>query len=458
MKEMEVWTAEGQPQPPGEVEMNLPVPVVSAAPARAGMSGLRVLGGMTDTEFEANLVTLQKALNRVRRIKESVMRLGVHYGAIPGTTKPGEDPKFVLLKPGMQLLAKLFELVPEYRAHPTYRKAGEVERPPISVMVQCLMHYQTLDGPVVGMGHGTANSWEKKHRYRMAERSCPECGCIGTVVKGRQEYGGGWICFTKKGGCGAKWPDRSPEIEGQQLGQVENPDPYELENTLVKMAEKRSLGDGVQDATASSDLWTVDVEDMDGADLGIGSSVPKGLQGNPVPVACLSGNQQGALWKRAYGRLKELEITDEMMAGTIIESLCATFGVKHLDLLPEVQLEQAMAWVGGWLPPPTVVHMKPAVVVSVAPGTSTPGPSEQPSLDPKGPITEEQKKEIWRRNFVARKETALPEEEKYRPINDVLVDLEVRKVDDLTQEAVPTVLAALDAWGGPNRKRGGKRA
>lgn len=36
---------------------------------------------------------------------------------------------------------------------------------------------------------------------------CPECGKASAVIKGKVEYGGGWLCFGKKGGCGAKWQD-----------------------------------------------------------------------------------------------------------------------------------------------------------------------------------------------------------------------------------------------------------
>jgi hypothetical protein len=35
---------------------------------------------------------------------------------------------------------------------------------------------------------------------------CPVCG-KDAVIKGKAEYGGGWLCFGKKGGCGAKWPE-----------------------------------------------------------------------------------------------------------------------------------------------------------------------------------------------------------------------------------------------------------
>jgi hypothetical protein len=35
---------------------------------------------------------------------------------------------------------------------------------------------------------------------------CPTCG-KPSMIKGKAEYGGGWLCFKKKGGCGAKFTD-----------------------------------------------------------------------------------------------------------------------------------------------------------------------------------------------------------------------------------------------------------
>jgi len=35
--------------------------------------------------------------------------------------------------------------------------------------------------------------------------SCPRCGVVGSIIKGKAEYGGGYLCFKKKGGCGAKF-------------------------------------------------------------------------------------------------------------------------------------------------------------------------------------------------------------------------------------------------------------
>jgi hypothetical protein len=44
-----------------------------------------------------------------------------------------------------------------------------------------------------------------------AENVCPNCGETKAVIKGKAEYGGGWLCFLKKGGCGAKWGGEAEE-------------------------------------------------------------------------------------------------------------------------------------------------------------------------------------------------------------------------------------------------------
>ncbi|KKM07766.1 hypothetical protein LCGC14_1730650 [marine sediment metagenome] len=40
---------------------------------------------------------------------------------------------------------------------------------------------------------------------------CPECG-QPTIIKGKEEWGGGWVCWKKEGGCGAKF-DSDPSAQ-----------------------------------------------------------------------------------------------------------------------------------------------------------------------------------------------------------------------------------------------------
>jgi hypothetical protein len=40
---------------------------------------------------------------------------------------------------------------------------------------------------------------------------CPSCGAFAMIV-GKPEYGGGFVCYKKKGGCGATYPDTDPRF------------------------------------------------------------------------------------------------------------------------------------------------------------------------------------------------------------------------------------------------------
>jgi hypothetical protein len=40
---------------------------------------------------------------------------------------------------------------------------------------------------------------------------CPACGAFDAVIKGKEEYGGGWVCYKKKDGCGNKWGQNKQE-------------------------------------------------------------------------------------------------------------------------------------------------------------------------------------------------------------------------------------------------------
>lgn len=41
---------------------------------------------------------------------------------------------------------------------------------------------------------------------------CPQCGNLGAIIKGRPEYGGGFVCYKKMGGCGAQFSDDDPRF------------------------------------------------------------------------------------------------------------------------------------------------------------------------------------------------------------------------------------------------------
>jgi hypothetical protein len=54
------------------------------------------------------------------------------------------------------------------------------------------------------------NSLDNENKPIQKRTLCPNCG-KDAVIKGKPEYGGGWLCYSKKGGCGAKFTDEEWE-------------------------------------------------------------------------------------------------------------------------------------------------------------------------------------------------------------------------------------------------------
>src|SRR5262249_35010250 len=201
---------------PGEAwERAERLPVAAPVDCRAGTAPL---AAMPDEEFEVRLGAMRRGRERITRIHRELMDPETDYGIIPGTKQP------TLLKSGAEKLCEFYRLAAEFQPQITY--GDGVNTPPVAVVTECRLHLGTLDGPVVNTGFGAANSWEKRYRYRRGERACPACEKTGAIIKGKAEFGGGWICFVKKGGCGAKFAEDAPEIVDQRVGDIENPDPY----------------------------------------------------------------------------------------------------------------------------------------------------------------------------------------------------------------------------------------
>lgn len=188
-------------------------------------------------------------LNFVKRVMASAMVDGQDYGKVPGC---GDKPS--LFQPGAQKLLLTFQLSEAVHHevktdlpndHREYEFVIRVSHP----------------GGKFADGVGTCGTKEGKYRYRGGERKCPVCG-KPSIITGKKEFGGGFICFTKKGGCGAKFSDNDPAITGQQIGRVEHDNPADFYNTVRKMAFKRALVHATINFTNTSELWSQDLEDI----------------------------------------------------------------------------------------------------------------------------------------------------------------------------------------------------
>jgi hypothetical protein len=187
---------------------------------------------------------------------QKLMREGTDYGKVPGT---GDKP--VLLKPGAEKLATLFGLTPVFTTSQVIEDWTGKDfdgEPMFYYRYKCELYRA---GILIATSEGSCNSRETKYRWRKGERLCPDCG-QATIIKGKADYGGGWLCFAKKGGCGAKFNDGDPRIESQEVGRVANADIADQVNTIQKMAQKRAMVAAVLVAVNASEFFTQDIDDI----------------------------------------------------------------------------------------------------------------------------------------------------------------------------------------------------
>jgi hypothetical protein len=199
-------------------------------------------------------LTVSEMTDRLRLIKavmEENMTVDVDYGLVPGCgNRPG------LFQPGAQKLSMMFQLSPE------------VQQETVSEFDNYHRGYRLVvrvsNGSKFADGVGECSTLESKYRYRNAGRICPKCH-KEAVIEGKPEYGGGYVCYTKKGGCGEKFKTNSElgkKIAEQVGGKVENENPADHWNTVRKMAFKRAFVHAIINATNTSELWSQDLEDL----------------------------------------------------------------------------------------------------------------------------------------------------------------------------------------------------
>lgn len=218
------------------------------------------------TDLAQRLEEMQSERSVLQEFVRTVLQEGTDYGTIPGTPNPS------LYKPGAEMLLSLYG----FAAYPA------VVQQEIDWQVG-LIHYQveatikTLDtGSLVGSSLGEANSFEPRYRWRNSKPKCPDCERDDTLLRSKDKPE--WFCWRKKGGCGATFP-LDAILPG---GKVENPEPYELVNTILKQATKRAVVAATLQACHASAIFTQDVEDM--PSLGGGQEPPVERAPRPTPA------------------------------------------------------------------------------------------------------------------------------------------------------------------------------
>ena len=198
-----------------------------------------------------NIQLAKQRLAEFQTFVSSYLQEGEDFGKIPCSPKP------ILFKPGADKLCELYGLADDYEF---IQRTEDFDKSLFDYTIKCILTDRRR-ACLVSTGLGNCNSMEAKYRWRDSKRLCPQCG-KETIIKGKEEYGGGWLCFAKKGGCGAKFSETDQSIIGQIVGRTANEDVADLKNTILKMAKKRAKVDAVLSATRSSGIFTQDLEDM----------------------------------------------------------------------------------------------------------------------------------------------------------------------------------------------------
>ena len=225
----------------------------------------------------------------------SVMVPGVEYGVVPGTS--GSKP--TLLKPGAEKLITFFGY--DFDPELVEQKMEWETSPPLFYF----RYRATLSrgGRKIVAGEGSANSFEKKYRWRwvraheidpVLDRSVLMTQVVTDSIfafqydkrettgrygkseayweawdKAFEEKGVEDITKTTRGG-----EDRPGFLMTVSLYRVPNPEPFDLINTLQKMSQKRAMVSAALVGCYASSLFTQDIEDLGPGGLGGSRDAP----------------------------------------------------------------------------------------------------------------------------------------------------------------------------------------
>jgi hypothetical protein len=251
----------------------------------------------------------------IQQVMAGVMHDGEHYGRIPGC---GDKPS--LLKPGAEKLAMTFRLAPEYDI-----KVEDLGGEHRDYLVVCSLRSLT-SREFVGQGVGSCSTKEAKYRFRTGAVEFtgePVPSEYWDTRKddpaGALELIGGRGHSTKKNPDTGTW---EIVVAGEK---VEHDNPADNYNTVLKMAQKRAFIAAILSATAASDIFTQDLEDL---------APVRASQ--PIPVTVLAADE--TLWQIEEG-WKALGRTDASLHAALLQR----FGTRKLRELTPEQAEQVLA-------------------------------------------------------------------------------------------------------------------
>ena len=188
---------------------------------------------------------------KVREVAACVMKDGIHYGTIPGTPKP------TLYKAGGEILALTFRLAPRYEGERLPIDLGDGHR---EYIIRCELFHITT-GAFIAAGMGSCSTMESKYRYRPGPVTPTGKAVPRDYWDQRKTNPPAAQASIGGKGHSVKKIDGSWQIviAGEP---IDNPNIADVYNTVLKIAAKRSYIDAILKATAASEVYTQDMEDI----------------------------------------------------------------------------------------------------------------------------------------------------------------------------------------------------
>lgn len=176
---------------------------------------------------EMDISLVKKTMDKIaafQAVVQQTLRREHDYGIIPGTLKP------TLLKPGGEKICMMLGVNPEYEM---MDHVQDYERGFFAYIIRCTLKKGTKN---VAQGLGNCNSYEKK--YRWINSDYIPAGIESEKVR--------------------QFIDKY----GRLRYKIPNPDPWDLSNTILKIAKKRAFIDAVLQVASLSEIFTQDIEEM----------------------------------------------------------------------------------------------------------------------------------------------------------------------------------------------------
>jgi hypothetical protein len=207
-----------------------------------------------------SIATIGAQRTAIRELMQAHMKEGVHFLTIPGTDKP------TLTKPGSELILSMFHIA----AEPIVEDLSTPDEMRYRVFIQLT---EMGTGRFLGKGVGEASSMETKYAWRkmVCQEEFDETPADRKRVIWKTGYG------------------KNPSY---RLSQVRT-EMSDVANTILKMSKKRAQIDATLTATAASDLFMQDAQEV--IDAGLDLSDEGGPATTETPrTTTLQPKQQAA--------------------------------------------------------------------------------------------------------------------------------------------------------------------